>query len=108
VGLHQCPPEKTGHAEPGRGGSVPPHVPTHTQTAAKARHFARAAPLSTGDTDSPLEEAGFELLVPSRQRVALGGNKGSNSVGDANLFHNLNGFSGDLVSCRVPCPADAG
>ena len=31
---------------------------------AKARDFSRAAPLSTGETDSPLEESGFELVVP--------------------------------------------
>ena len=63
VRLHQCPSEKTGHAEPGRGRSVTSHVPTHTQTAAKARDFARAAPLSIGETDSPLERSGFEISV---------------------------------------------
>jgi hypothetical protein len=32
--------------------------------AAKARDFSRAAPLSTGETDSPLEGNGFERSVP--------------------------------------------
>jgi hypothetical protein len=43
------------------------HVPNHGEGAAKARDFSRAAPLSTGETDWPLEQAGFELLVPSQE-----------------------------------------
>ena len=34
------------------------------QTAQKARDFSRAALLSTGDTDSLLEQTGLELSVP--------------------------------------------
>ena len=34
----------------------------HAQAAAKARDFSRAAPLSNGESDSRLEEEGFELV----------------------------------------------
>lgn len=42
---------------------VPSHVSSHTQTAAKVRRFSPTAPERTAETDSPLEEAGFELSV---------------------------------------------
>ena len=64
VGLHQCLSERKGKGVPVRRLHVLSHVPSDPQTAAKVRGFSRAAPLCTGETDSPLEEAGFELVVP--------------------------------------------
>jgi hypothetical protein len=40
------------------------HVPSLTQTAAKLRGFSPTAPGFTAETDSPLEEGGFEPSVP--------------------------------------------
>ena len=64
VGLHQCPSEKIRPKEPAYGQPILSHVPTYAQSPAKARDFSRAASLCTAETDSPLEQAGFELMVP--------------------------------------------
>src|SRR3974390_975275 len=66
VGLHQRPSEKSRPRGPACGQPILSHVSTHAQSAAKAQDFARASPLSTGETDSPLEGTGFELLVRGR------------------------------------------
>jgi hypothetical protein len=59
------PVREKGQGAPVRGGRVPSHVPSHTQTAAKLRGFSPTAPVfTTTETDSPLEEAGFEPSVP--------------------------------------------
>jgi hypothetical protein len=72
VGLHQCPSEKIRPRERACGQPILSHVPTHAQSAAKARDFSRAARLSTGETDSPLEGTGFEPSVPPRKRRPSG------------------------------------
>jgi len=46
------------------GQLLPPHVPSHAQTAAKVRGLSPTAPRFTAETDSPLEQSGFELWVP--------------------------------------------
>jgi hypothetical protein len=44
-----------------------------------------------GLSDSPLEETGFELSVPSRERAALSRRQqGSNPVGETNQINTLN------------------
>ena len=75
VGLHQCPSEKIRPREPACGRPILSHVSTTAQSPAKARDFSRAASLSTGETDSPLEEPGFEPLVPLCGVVVSGGNR---------------------------------
>ena len=72
VGLHQCLSERKGKGVPVRRLHVLSHVPSDPQTAAKVRDFSRAAPLCTGETDSPLEEDGFEPSVPPRERDGHG------------------------------------
>jgi site-specific DNA recombinase len=64
VGLHHCGPEKNGQGAPVRSRHVPSHVPSHAQTAAKVRRLSPTAPAFTTETDSALEEEGFEPLVP--------------------------------------------
>jgi hypothetical protein len=64
VGLHQCPPERKGEGVPVHSLHVPSHVPSHPQTAAKARDFSLTASGFTAETDWLLEQAGFELPVP--------------------------------------------
>ena len=54
-----------GRRRPGSSLHVPSHVPTHPQNAAKVRGFARTASAFTAETDCLLEQAGFELTVPS-------------------------------------------
>ena len=44
--------------------SSPSLVPFAVQTGAKAPGFSPTAPEFTAETDSPLEQAGFEPLVP--------------------------------------------
>jgi len=77
MGLHQRRSEKIRPRERACGQPILSHVPTHAQSAAKARDFSCAARLSTGETDSPLEEHGFEPSVPvteypGRERVRAG------------------------------------
>ena len=57
--------EKT-EGEPVRRMHVPSHVPMPARTAAIVRGFSPPALECTTETDSTLEEAGFELLVPLR------------------------------------------
>ena len=64
VGLHQCPSERKGEGVPVRSLRVPSHVPSHPQTAAKARGFSPIASGFTAETDWLLEQAGFETSVP--------------------------------------------
>jgi len=64
VGLQQCPTEKHGQGGPAHGHPVPSHVPIHSQTAANAAPLAHSVHNSLSETDSPLEQGGFELLVP--------------------------------------------
>jgi hypothetical protein len=64
VGLHQCPSERKGEGVPVRRLHARSHVPSHPQTAAKVRGFSLTASGFTAETDSPLEQAGFELPVP--------------------------------------------
>src|SRR5438874_12753372 len=71
VGLHQCPSERTGEGVPVRSLRVPSHVPSHPQTAAKARGFSPMASGFTAETDWLLEQRGFELVVPSSKRPAV-------------------------------------
>ena len=47
--------------------SSPSLVPFAVQTGAKAPGFSPTAPEFTAETDSPLEQAGFELAVPFAQ-----------------------------------------
>jgi len=52
---------------PRRAGSCPARPfsrPSHTQTAAKLPGFSQTAQRFTAETDSPLEGAGFEPVVP--------------------------------------------
>jgi hypothetical protein len=65
VGLHQGPSGRKGEGVPVRSLHVPSHVPSHPQTAAKARGFSFTASGFTAETDWLLEESGFELAVPS-------------------------------------------
>jgi hypothetical protein len=64
VGLHQCPSERKVERGPVRSPNVPSHVPNHLQNAAKVRGFSPTAPGFSAETDWPLEEGGFELVVP--------------------------------------------
>jgi hypothetical protein len=64
VGLHQCPSEKKGKVVPRCARHVPSHVPVHAQSAAKPRGCLPTAMELTAETDSPLEQSGFELPVP--------------------------------------------
>jgi len=64
VGLRQRPPEKKGKEGRVRGQPVPSLVPMHAQTAAKPRHSSAPALGFSVETDSLLEETGFEPLVP--------------------------------------------
>jgi len=57
--------------EGGPSDRVEPRI-SCTQSAAKARDFSRGAPLSTGETDSPLEGTGFEPSVPLLRKALLG------------------------------------
>ena len=70
VGLHQCLSERKTRGEPVRRQHVPFHVPMPAQTAAKARRPSLSALECPTETDSPLEEAGFEPSVP-RQGTAF-------------------------------------
>ena len=58
------PVREKGEGVPVRRLRVPSHVAGHTQTAAKVRGFSPTAPGCTAEIDSPLEQTGFELLVP--------------------------------------------
>jgi hypothetical protein len=64
------PVREKGEGVPVRRLHVPSHVPGHTQTAAKVRGFSPTAPGCTAEIDSPLEESGFELTVPSDRFVS--------------------------------------
>ena len=64
MGLHQWPSEKKDQNSRAFARPVPSHVPIPPQTAAKGPAFSSAADESAGETDSPLEEGGFELVVP--------------------------------------------
>ena len=64
VGLRQRPPEKKGKEGRVRGQPVPSLVPMHELTAAIPRHSSPSALGLGAETDSLLEEMGFELLVP--------------------------------------------
>ena len=95
--------------------------PYPAQSAAKARDFSRAVPLSTGDTDSLLEESGIELMVlffavgdagretisisTAGEPVPLSGNDGSNpTFGSHSLSKNAR-FSAILGESRNEfCP----
>src|SRR5258708_29793045 len=55
---------------PVRSRHVPLSRPQPPQTAAKVRGFSPTAPGFTAETDSPLEEDGFEPSVPSRKGSA--------------------------------------
>ena len=68
VGLHQCPSERKGEGGPVRSLHVPSHVPSQPQNAAKLRGFSLSASAFTAETDCPLEESGFEPLVPLQNR----------------------------------------
>jgi len=59
--------------EPSGGQLLPPHVPSHAQTAAKVRGLSPTAPRFTAETDCALEEAGFEPSVPHTKSHAFPG-----------------------------------
>ena len=63
------PVRERGQGEPTPGQHVPfsGHVQAHTP--GERRAFAPAATEDTGERDSPLEETGFELLVPPSSRT---------------------------------------
>ena len=86
VGLHQCPSERKGEGGPVRSLHVPSHVPSHPQNAAKVRGFSRTASAFTAETDCLLEQAGFELLVPT-QLVVRGPRGASHMVGSVERLH---------------------
>src|SRR3954449_2625638 len=69
---HQCPSERRGEGGPVRTLHVPSHVPSHPQNAAKVRGFSRTVSAFTAETDSPLEEGGFEPLVPLQSQQDRG------------------------------------
>ena len=59
---------------PRSAGSCPARPfsrPSHTQTAAKLRGFSQTAQGFTTETDSPLEEDGFEPSVPPVKETAM-------------------------------------
>ena len=59
---------------PRSAGSCPARPfsrPSHTQTAAKLRGFSQTAQGFTAETDSPLEEDGFEPSVPAVKKTAV-------------------------------------
>ena len=58
--------------------SSPSLVPFAVQTGAKAPGFSPTAPEFTAETDSPLEEAGFELSVPPVKRRPWRGGSAAN------------------------------
>ena len=64
VGLPQRPSEKNGQKGRVRSQPVPSLVPMPAQTAAKMRGSPPTAPECSAETDSLLEEAGFEPTVP--------------------------------------------
>jgi hypothetical protein len=53
--------------EPSGGQLLPPHVPSHAQTAAKVRGLSPTAPRFTAETDCALEGDGFEPSVPRKE-----------------------------------------
>ena len=74
VGLRQCLSEKKGKVASGCAWPVPSQVPVHRPSAAKPRGSSGRARRFTAETDSLLEEAGFEPSVPrQRQRVMVVG-----------------------------------
>ena len=58
--------------EPSGGQLLPPHVPSHAQTAAKVRGFSPIASGFTAETDWLLEGDGFEPSVPRVMDGELG------------------------------------
>jgi hypothetical protein len=66
MGLHQCLSENTGQRVPGRGQSVPSHVPVHARTAAKAGLIAYSRAWTT-ETDTLAEGQGIVPSVPVKE-----------------------------------------
>jgi hypothetical protein len=64
VGLRQRPLEKNGQKGRVRSQLVPSLVPMPAQTAAKMQDSPPTAAECSAETDSTLEQAGFELVVP--------------------------------------------
>src|SRR5439155_15642631 len=71
VGLHQCPTEKNSQGVTARGQRVPSHVPNRHADRRGCRAFGLQPRQFTTETDSPLEESGFEPLVPLAKESLL-------------------------------------
>jgi hypothetical protein len=83
VGLRQRPLEKNGQKGRVRSQLVPSLVPMPAQTAAKMQDSPPTAAEYSTETDSTLEESGFELTVPSDRSVS---NQGRQPLGNARRF----------------------
>jgi len=69
AGLPQCPSEKKRKRGEFAASPSVSLVPTHERTAAKLRGSSRLALGFSAETDSALEEAGFELSVPPERKA---------------------------------------
>ena len=105
VGLHQCRSEKNGYRGGLAASPVPSLVPMPVQTTAKVGDSWGTASEGTAQTDSPLEERGFELQVPLAIQITL--------FRRSRVAHRLkiigSGQRGDLLfGCPLPAPESVG